>query len=80
MQKLEHLQQCSDKKDAENVILKEKLQASENMKRKYEQAMLKCFTEDQAQCLVSGKSISHWQENDIINALTPKSLSLKTYK
>lgn len=58
LKKLKDLHLCNNKKDAENVILQEKLQQSENMKLKYEQVLLKWLTVDQAQCLVSCKSIS----------------------
>ena len=42
-------------------------------------ALQKCFTETQIDALMTGKSVHQWQENDIINDLAFRSLSLKSY-
>ena len=70
---IKKLENCSDQKEAAISVVTE-----EN--RKLEQGMLKCFTVHQAQCLISGKPISRWQDTDVTNALALKSLGIKSYK
>lgn len=79
MEQLKLQKQVCEQNATEIRILKEKLKQSEDKAKACENALFKCFTANQVQCLVSGKPISRWQDIDMVNALALKSLSIKTY-
>lgn len=64
----------------ENMLLQEKVDKSEERVKQFEAALYKCYTVSQAQSLISGQPVLKWEDIDIINALSLKSLSTKTYK
>ncbi|MPC99761.1 hypothetical protein E2C01_095197 [Portunus trituberculatus] len=61
----------------ENVLLQEKLDKSEERVKQFEAALHKCYTASQAESLISGQPVLKWQDIDIINALSLKSLKYK---
>lgn len=77
---MEKLKQCSDEKDAQISVLRERNRKLEDRSKIVEKGILKCFSVNQAKSLISGKPITRWQDEDMANALALKGLGLKCYR
>ena len=74
------LKQEISKKDTECKLFQDQLQQATKLLASHKKALEKCFTASQVKCLLTGKPITKWEEEDIISALTLRRLDTKTYK